>query len=187
MNKNVLGIIVAIVVIGGGAWYFSAYAPTQNESGDMTATTTDSTATTASTSSTSSSEVSFRGSMSELIKRGGSYKCTVTFNSPAGNSDGTVYVSGDRLRGDFKTVVAEAGLTVENHMLGVGGYLYNWNSMTSQGFKSKMSTDKAIDESKPTSASESLDYNQALDYKCVAWDGDASLFEFPKGIVFSTI
>ena len=169
MNKIIIGVVVAVVVIGGGVWYFLS----QKGTGPI------------SNSSTLSTEsFSEKSSLKNLVARGGSWKCTFAIDAGGTNSTGTVYVAMGKVRSDFKSVVPQVNMTIESHMISDGAYAYTWTSSMPQGFK--VPIDVTTDTAVP-SGSENLDYNSALDYNCTAWPTDENMFVLPTDITFTAI
>lgn len=169
--KTLIGIVVAIVVVGGGIWYVStnkAEAPIDG----MPATTED------------TAEGS--GTLAELMKRSGSYKCTVEMKPTQANgnteSSGTVYVSAGKMRGDFTTAVAElGGKIVESYMISADGYVYTWSNLMPQGMKMQIS---ATGE---TTTQGGMDASAAVDYHCAPWSVEASRFTVPTNVTFTAV
>lgn len=143
-------------------------------------TTTEGSAADASAEESASAE--FNGSMKELVARGGDYMCTFTQTTDVADSSGTVYISGERLRGDFKSHEKVSDTDVESHMIRDGGFAYVWSSAMPTGFK------MVVDDSASTdSNSTGFDYNQQLDYSCNSWTVDESQFSLPAGVEFTTL
>lgn len=163
MNKAIVGIIV-LAAIGAGVWYF-----TQGNTG-----------TPSGSSPVSSESFTEKSSMKDLVARGGSWKCTFSMTGDTADSSGTVYIAGGKMRGDFTSVVKQANMTVESHMVSDGTYAYTWTNAIPQGFK------VAIDQTTTTS-SDGFDYNSELDYNCAAWPTDENMFVVPADITFTTV
>lgn len=163
MNIKIIAIIIGIVVIVGGGYYFyQQQDKTVREYGSGQASGR------------------FSGSLQDLAARGGAYRCTFAHESAAAVSEGTVYVSGSDIRGDFSSEAQ--GLAVESHMIQSGGYVYVWSPMMPQGFKSKSDADSA---GTPAGMSgQYADLTQSYDYDCEAWSGDQSTFALPAGVTF---
>lgn len=188
MNKTFIWILVAVVVIGGG-WYFSSSrdavpADETTAVGDTVETSTV-TGGTSGSGTTAPKPVSSARTLSALLSRGGSYKCTFSKVTAAGRTDGAVYVSGNRLRGDYMTSFS-AGAKAESHILFLAGMLYAWTPPVQLGYKAP-ATAATVGTALGSSGSAGFDYGQALDYSCQQWGGDATLFEFPKGFTFSNV
>lgn len=122
-----------------------------------------------------------------LTKRGGDYKCTFSQTTSVGDSNGTVYISGKKIRGDFVSKVSIPSLslteTVDTYMISDGESVYTWSSMVPDGFKAPVSEDFKSGDSA------SLNNNpasQELEYTCVSWVVDESVFKIPTNITFKT-
>ena len=178
MNKTI-GWVVAVIVVVGGLWYLSSSQTSTTSPEGSTASSTGVTV----VSKTDTTNGVFRSSLQGLLKRAGNYRCTFTRLDAGANTDGTVFISGNRMRGDFVTTVA--GNTIQSHMLYLADYVYTWSSIAAQGFKSK-ATSLTAGGAVTGSNANAFDYSQELDYTCKAWGGDAALFEMPKGIVFTS-
>ncbi|MEI6494798.1 MAG: hypothetical protein WCO03_01925 [bacterium] len=175
MNKKAL-IIVVVVVVVGALWFMmgnkgSAPAP-GNESIDAT---------------TNSDSGVFKGSMLDLMKRGGSYRCTYAVTSEQGKFEGTAYVSGKKVRVDSSNEIAGPQVQkMESHMINDGEFIYTWSPAMPQGVK--MAAPK--DETVPQPGAEvqgQYDYNQKVDYKCFAWTDDNTMLTPPTNIQFMTL
>jgi hypothetical protein len=118
-----------------------------------------------------------------LTRRGGDWQCTFNVENQISQSSGTVYVSGQTLRGDFASQVPQLNQTIDSHMIQNNGAVYVWTSLSPQGFK----TEAAI--STPGGAAEfqdqGVDINQTYDYNCMPWTVDNSKFELPAGVTFA--
>lgn len=184
--KILIGIIVACAIVGGGVYVFTqknTETPVvtenkQDQSADADAH--DPTAT------HESQEVS--GSLDTIIALGKDYKCTFTHNIDMGNTEGTVYISGKNIRGNFLTHVSVPGMaamTVENHMIRNGDDVYSWSSLSQQGFKGKVSVNDEANSDQPRSDVLEIQ-NTQLDYNCESYSPDSSLFTVPTSITFVT-
>ncbi len=192
MNKNLhyqkgfglVGVIVLIVVLlgaGGGAYKVSKNMSAKKEaSAKMNATsTTDVMATTTVTVGNNG-----KGSLRDLFALGKDVTCT--FNQTEGTNKvfGTVYLSGQMMRGDFSMQGTSTG-AVETHMIKKGEAMFMWNGnegvqMSLASMSNKMGTSSA-------SASQQVDLDQKVDYTCTDWTKDDSKFVTPKDIKFMDI
>ncbi len=130
----------------------------------------------------------FSGSAKELMARGGNHKCTFTQEVENSKSTGTVYISGQKLRGDFKSDVTAAGanMSIESHMISDGEFMYSWSSMMPTGFKMKIAETGATATTTPSNQ-QSFDSNQKLEYTCVAWTPDEAQFTLPTNVTFTAM
>lgn len=171
MSKIIVGLVVAALV-AGGAYYFIS----NKGSGDaMVPSNTD-------TSAPAGKKMAF----SEFIKQGGSYKCTVNQSVGGVTSQGITYISGDMIRGEYKTNVQ--GMDVSSMMIVRDGYTYSWTSMMpNTGFKVKVAANATGDTSAAASGQYSFNAEQIGDYNCEAWTADASMFTVPTDVKFQEI
>ena len=144
---------------------------------DVDASNTGSIATT-----TNSDGNDFKGSMNDLITRGGSYKCTFDQTNDISHTTGIVFISDKHIRGDFDTrvKVLSVDTSIGSHMISDGDFIYTWSGEMPTGFKLPVD----IKTSAATPNSQSFDYNQKLDYNCTSWTIDPDKFILPSGIEF---
>lgn len=128
----------------------------------------------------SSETQNFKGSMQELMARGGSWKCDVSVTTEGITSTGTTYVAGDMVRADFVSTMPQVG-NIETHMLMRDNTAYTWSSMMNRGFKFPISGAEGQPE---VSAEMAAQVNQDYDYRCAAWPTDENKFALPTGITF---
>lgn len=122
-TNTIIGIIVAIIVIGGGAWYF-----TSGKSGGTEAQRG---------ASDEAKEVNAgEGTFASLVGRAGSWKCDIKTYVENAPSEGTVHISDGKVRADFTSVIGNE--TVTSHMISADGYVYTWSDAYPQGMKMKI-------------------------------------------------
>ncbi len=155
--------LVAIVVIGAGIILIG------RDDADMPEDTDTNTA------EETGSDTAFTGSITDLASRGGNHTCTFEHGSDAGESSGTVYISGTDMRGDFKTVAQ--GVTVESHMIQKDGFMYTWSPASPSGFKMKIDGTASASTGAPSGSYGDLD--QSYSYECSTWSRDNSKFAIP--------
>ncbi|HEY5600776.1 MAG TPA: hypothetical protein VIK81_01670 [Patescibacteria group bacterium] len=161
----VVGIIVAVLVGG----YF-----VMNKKSSETSPTTGTT----STSQDSQDSGSTKGSLKSLLGSNKNQTCSISY--PDGSGEGTVYVSGNKMRGDF-TMTAE-GKSYDGHMISDGDYFYSWSSQMPQGMKMKMDD---VPDSSDQSSQGSVDLDSQVDLNCSSWRVDNSKFEVPSDVTFT--
>lgn len=123
-------------------------------------------------------ESSTMGSIKSLM--GKNVTCTITY--PDGSGSGTVYVAGEKMRGDF--VMTAGGKETDGHMISDGEYMYSWSSAASQGTKIKINATAAQGDSQK---SNDVDLDREVEMDCDNWSVDESKFELPTGIDFMEI
>ncbi len=174
MSTKIIGGVVALVLVAGGAAYFVMNQPPASPAqGGATNT--------ANTSENGSG--AFQGSLADLMGRGGDWQCTFNVENEVSKSDGTVFVSGEKLRGDFASMVPQLNQTIDSHMIQSEGYVYVWTSLTTQGFKSKATLGTA--DGTTAFKDQGVDINQQYNYNCSPWTVDVSKFELPAGVTFA--
>jgi hypothetical protein len=172
----VIGVVVVVVVLGGCFLYTKSDLSDQKmvpptEEGAQTGTSAE------------GKKMAF----DSFLKQGGSHVCTVHQDVGGTESTGTVYVDGDKVKGEFNTTAQ--GMTMKISFMNLDGYSYSWSSMSpTMGFKTKINQ-SAAGAGAGASASGSYSWNaeQIGDYDCQSWSPDASAFALPSGVVFAQV
>jgi len=169
----ILLIIVGVVVVGGGVYL-------------VTSSPTDSDDVVIEEKMTSDDDVSGEGTLRALLALGKNLTCDFVHDDPeSGRSEGTVYLSGERMRGDF-TITAN-GTVMESHVIRDGDTGYTWGS-TPAG---TMAITFTISEEEQVVASgkseQSINLDQNLEYSCTPWNVDESKFQPPADLNFQDI
>jgi hypothetical protein len=174
MNSTVMSsIVVAALLIAGGAWYLlSDSGTTESEvAGDP---------------SSEAQLAGAEGSLAALMGRGENVTCNVRHTTEAGESTGTVYVMNGKMRADFTTdSSALGGEVVTSHMINDGEWMYMWSDESPQGMKMSVSEVAAGEEGSSAGMSGSWEsFAEAGAYDCTAWTVDASVFSVPGEVSF---
>jgi hypothetical protein len=174
-SKGLIIVAVIILVLIGGALYLNL--------GKSTTTPQDAKMT---EEKTQNAGEMIKGSLKSLFGTGKNVTCTV--NNIENDGTGTVYVSGNKLRGDFTN--SADGKTIESHFIQDEQFSYLWSSEMDQGIKMKaeLGTEKSTtSDSKNAKApsTETVDLNKEVDYKCSNWIVDNSKFIPPSDVKFS--
>jgi hypothetical protein len=126
-------------------------------------------------------DVAERSSLKALLAATQPQRCTFRDTSTVGVSEGTVFVAGGRMRGDFATV--SNGQTVQAHLVVAGETSYTWVDGQSTGVK--FSLNAAGDgSSQPASG---VDVDKPVDYRCEPWAVDQTVFSLPSGVEFNDV
>lgn len=180
-TKLTAWVIIGIIIVGGGWYAFSQQhilAPMQ-ESLEATSEEVVEQDETAGT---------FIGSLADLSMRGGSWQCDVDTSAITGagamSAQGTVYVSGKKVRADFAIEAPIVG-TVHTYMIADGTDVYSWSSMMPSGIKAPMQQPEGAGDT-PTQDEQTGPYNSYA-YDCMPAQVDASLFVIPSDITFQTV
>lgn len=176
MPQNKIALIAAavaiVVAIAVGAFFVmnkkSPQAPQQTDTRSDTKPQTD--------------ESMTKGSIKSLLSMGKNVTCTIKYPMGEQSTEGTVYVSGKNMRGDFSFV--SSGKSMDSHVIQDGTYMYSWSSASAQGVKMKM---EDVDSVKASPSSQAVDLDKEVDYKCSSWGVDNSKFTPPADIKFVDI
>ncbi|MES2470811.1 MAG: hypothetical protein V4526_01090 [Patescibacteria group bacterium] len=173
-TKSIVWIVIAIVVIG--VILYAVAAPKDPEPNNPQAQVDFKEAGT------------FEGSFAELAARGGNYTCTFDQKTDTSETEGTIYISGANIRGEYKTEVDQASSSidakVESNMIQKDGFIYGWSPSLPQGFKFSLAAAQNTSASVPASAKPPVDLTQKFKYTCKDWNADMSKFELPSGVTF---
>lgn len=170
-TTSIIGLIAAVIIVGGGVWYFSSHGNAP-----------------AGTPAVTNSASNGSGTFASLMALAGSVKCNVATATTANQaeSSGTVYISNGQMRGDFNATNKALGDTViEAHMIRAGGFIYSWSSAAPQGVK--MSDAVIENASTKNNASGSIDPNAQVSYSCEPWVADAAQFVPPSTVTFMDV
>lgn len=123
-----------------------------------------------------------KGSIKSLLSGGKNVSCSVKYPIGDSTSEGKVYVTENKMRGDFTTTVE--GKTMESHMISDGSYSYSWVSGTPQGVKIKIDETQA--KASPVAGqSQQVDIDAQIDMNCSSWGVDNSMFTPPADVKFT--
>lgn len=174
MQRYIL-IAAAVIILLAGGWYFysnktgSGMPLQDNQQG-------------------SSVGDKISGKLSDLISAGKSMECTFSGETDGYKTTGTMFVSGDNIRGDFQS--QSGGKMMDSHMIQSGETVYTWTTDPKQGMKIKVSKEdqvKYADDAGKITNSQSFDMDQSYDYNCKGWSGDQSKFQPPSDIEFQDL
>lgn len=121
------------------------------------------------------------GSMTDIIAKGGSWKCEVSHKNASDDTAGVVYIADGKMRGDFESTIPQTG-KIETHMISDASYAYTWTSLMKTGMKIKVTPQAATSSA---SVEKQDMYHQQYDYQCSSWKPDATFFNLPTDIAFN--
>ena len=176
MSGKVIGwIVVAIVVIGGILYFINMSSSAPSSSSTSTSgTSQDQTTQPAAGSQTGN------GTIGALMAMG-NVKCDIS-TSGANASQGTVYVSSGKMRGDFTSNTSSG--TTHASMVNDGTNIYTWTDLTTQGFKM---SDAAAKSGSAGASHVAVSNSTTVTYTCVPWTVDTTVFTPPANISFMTV
>lgn len=168
MNKKAIIAVIVLLLLGVGGFAF--WKTQQDKVGGPT------------------SGVSGFKSLKDLLSSGVAQKCTYSTTDEKGTSEGTTYVSGGKMRGDFTSVIT--GKTEKTHMITDGKTNYIWVDGEKTGLKTVVEPSSApnptdVPVTQTETANGGVDINKPADYKCSTWIADGSLFSPPADVKFT--
>ena len=125
----------------------------------------------------------FTGSMEGLFTLGVDATCTFERADEVGTVSGVVYVSGDRMRGNFNLDTDQGQF--DGGIIRDGAYVYTWADTPFGTFASKIAYEDLAVETEYTETP--VSFTEAIDYRCTGWNVDTSVFELPQGVDFVEI
>ena len=170
MKIKTIGIAAAIIVVALLAYLFVF----NKRSVAPESTSTQGTQESASEEDSAQNSSASPQSLKELVAGSSSVKCT--FNQAG--SQGTMYVSGGKARGDFTSN------DQKGHMIIADNISYVWMDGTSQGFKSSLKSTASVEGS---GATQGVDANQKLNYSCGPWTAEPAMFALPSSVQFMDV
>ena len=131
------------------------------------------------------------GKITDLLSLGKSLKCTYTIeedvNKPGG--EGTIMVSGNKMRGDSTIMISgDTGPGIDSHFISMDNTMYTWASNSPTGIK--ITIDEKIMSGEDTTGevpAEAQALQEKMDYKCLPWIADQSVFELPADVEFTDV
>lgn len=172
MNKNIVIALTVIVLllIGGGVFLMNRQS--SSPASDQSTLSPQSPQNTTTATQTTS--------LKNLMASKGSQQCT--FNDTEMGSSGTMYISGNKMRGDFSSTIDNR--TTTSHMISEGENAYVWMDDQKSGFKVSLKSMEGLNAKVNTNAPQAVDINKQMDYQCSTWTVDASLFAAPTDVQF---
>lgn len=166
MNTKIIGIVAAIILLlgAGGAYFLSQNKTATNTNQSPTPTTTK----------------NKTSSLLDLLNLGKNQRCSFKTTASGNQTEGTIYIAEGKMRGDFKTTVE--GKQQEMSMIRDGDMNYIWGASLKEGIKMKVSLDEL---SKNEQAGQFINPDDKLDYNCMPWATDSSLFSPPSNVKFT--
>ena len=168
MNKTV-GIVVAIVIIAAGVYFFTRSGSEENntkgESGSVSSADQDN---------------QQNSSLKSLMALGKSQKCEFKSTDEQGTAEGVFYISNGKSRGDISATYQ--GQASKTYMIYDNNTSYIWMDGSNTGFK--MAIDAKDSQSTATDQSQGVDPNKDYKFDCDSWNADNSMFTPPSNVEF---
>ncbi len=170
MNKNLIFVVVFLIVllIGGGLVIYMNRSIETEQNDDLTPTEP---------SDMQKVDTGDR-SIRDLMTMSDSITCT--YSDIGSTNEGTVYVSGGRIRGDFS--VNTDGDMVNSHMISANDTFYIWSDDSDRGVI--FSTENIDEMNSDGGRQNTIDVEEKFDYECNSWNTDDSFFKTPDNVTF---
>ncbi len=171
-TKVIVGVVAALIVIGGGTWYvMSQQAPEEGTPNEESA------------ESGAPAKLG-SGSIADLWGMTGTLQCDIKSTEESAPFTGTLYVSSGNVRADIVATVPNMTKPVASHMIRSGGFMYSWSDLIPQGVKIP---DTATQGAASGSTSQGVSANAKVSYTCKPWAADTSIFTPPTNVTFMTV
>jgi len=187
MNQNAfVGITIALILTGIGAWWYTHIAQSQSESPAVVTATTP--AAVQSSTNTPVAPTPIKNgtpSFKSLLTQKGNYQCDYEQTSTTGKSHNVIYLSDGKLRAEFRSTMAAnqgANLSVYD-----GHYLYTWREGTSVGTKTAITALGQLPTAIPKDLTSGAIYGDNYDsvgWQCHTWLVDKTLLTPPSYVTF---
>lgn len=164
VNKKAVFVVIFVVIAVAVTYFFFAKKPVIAPSPTPTEIPEQSSST----------------SINDLLSKGIAQSCT--FVNEQGS--GTVYISGENVRGDFNSTTNEAKL--ESHVIVDGQTSYVWSDDSKNGIKMIFDTSATPSANTPVENIGGFDANAQANYKCSPWLVDSSVFALPGDVKFTS-
>ena len=116
------------------------------------------------------------GSLKDLIKNNISQSCS--YDQVGENPiSGTIYTSAGKVKADYSSVVEDK--TINSHMLFQDNISYIWTDEQKTGYKTEIDPNEVTEN-----ANGSFDMNADLNYNCMPWVANPSVFTLPTDVEF---
>lgn len=168
-SKVIIGIVTAVIIIGGGvALYMANSSNTQQNE----------------TKEAETAQTTTKTSLSALLEKGDPQKCTYSGSNEGYEYSGTAYFSSEKqMRNDYKS--EREGKSRDGSMIITDGTQYFWNNDDKKGFKTAIKADDSQQSSSETS--ENVDTKAKFSFQCEGWTVDESKFTPPSDVTIQDL
>jgi uncharacterized protein YxeA len=183
-RKAIIGIIIAVAIIGVGAAAMMLGGDDTSNSSTGTNSSTSKNDQQASITQDTKTEAS----LTSLATGGKAQKCTFSYSGSDGQGSGTMYTAGDG-RGRMQIAVkTDKGNEGESNMLVLSDKSYTWTK-TDEGTFGFMLNTSDVKSSGSSSASTSNGSAGAQNYSmdCESWNVDTALLAVPSDVNFISL
>lgn len=197
--KNITLIILGLIVIGGGTYYWyttrdvgegadSMMTEVETPEGELAIG--DGETMIAAEGETGEAAGQTMSTLRALMESGSSLSCTFSRDQDDSNIAGTYNVSGTKVAGNY-TITQPNGTVSNFQMISDGQYMYSWgDQLGGYGLKVDLERAKEISaegqpSATPSSGEPQFDaLSEQFQYNCTPWTVDPSVFEVPADVNF---
>lgn len=175
--KVLLLILVGIVVVGGGV-----YIATQGgfSTGPNSATSEEE-----HMAMEENEPISGEGTLRSLLALGKDLTCDFAYTSDEdARTEGTVYLSGERMRGNFTMMMDDQHMEAHTIRDGETAYVWGTTPYGEMATKFNIMEDEGDDSD---SSEQSIDLDESVEYDCRGWSVDGSMFTPPSDVQFQDL
>ncbi len=156
MANTILYIVVAVIVIGGIFWFMR----NSEDSGSLSETSSQN------TTGTNTGVIGMKSTLGGIFDDPGNYQCDYNQVSQQSRSTNVVYISGGKLRAEFRTQTATS--TTLSLAFYDGTYLYVWEEGKSTGVRTQPRTISDLPKAIPEDITSGRILGSGL--SSVSWD-----------------
>lgn len=184
-QKTGIWVVVIIVLVALGIWYFSSSnsggtgAPT-----DM-ATTSATTGASGTTGGTATPVPAGSSTFHSIFTQSGNHECVYQQVAASTRSTSIIRIADGKMHGEFRTT---GSVTSANIMIYNGGLLYSWKEGASVGTKSNIKTLADLPAVIPQDLTSGAVYGISSDsvgWDCHDWVTDPTMFVIPSYVTFT--
>lgn len=117
-------------------------------------------------------------SFTRLMAAGQNVECE--FQKNDGSQKGTLYVTGDKMRGEF--MMKQGGSEFPMHMIRNTEKMYTWGGPMGEGQGMIMPAN--MQGNSPMGGPQTANMDEEMDFTCKPWSADSSRFEPPSDVQF---
>ena len=188
MNLKTIGwIVVAVIIIALGVWYFRPSGSVNAPVGGTATTTDNGTTGTAngSTKAPSSPVASSNNTFHSIFTQSGNHECDYDATSATGKSSSKIFIADGKMRGEFRSTMGAT--PVASLMIYRNGYLYSWSEGATTGTKTSITSLSDLPTVIPKDLAGGAIYGTSADnvgWYCHDWLKDTSAFTIPTYVTF---
>jgi hypothetical protein len=180
--------LIVVIILGLGAWKYmtrpvdhAAFIPS-----DIATTTVATTSTPAENGPAAKPSPSKPAVQAgSLIAQKGSYQCDYDQVQQSGSSHNVIYLSGGKMRAEFRAKVGN--ITTAVISVYDGKYLYTWTEGLATGMRTSITSLNQLPTAIPKDLTSGTVYGSSFEsvgWKCHAWIADKTLLAAPSYVTF---